>query len=200
MSDTQKETKSRAVRTDSEIIDLYFARNEEAIRATDDKYGKYLYTIAYNIVHSREDSEECLDDTYLGTWNAIPPQRPNIFRVFLSRIMRNVAIDRYRETRADKRVPSDMIDAMSELDTCMLYDPTVDEETAICELAEILSRFLRKKSKRERFIFLCRYYYGDPVAHIAALLSVSDRTVLRTLAALREELRSVLIAEGYAVN
>ena len=183
--------------TDEEIIELYFDRNEQAIRETDNKYGRYLYTIAYNIIHTREDSEECLDDTYLNTWNAIPPARPSFLRVFLSRITRNVAINRYNETQADKRVPSHMMDSMSELDECMLYDPKADEDRAIRELAAIISDFLKKKTKRERAVFLCRYYYGDPIARIAALLKISERTVHRVLVSLREDLRLLLTHDGY---
>lgn len=189
----------RPFATDEEIIELYFDRDEMAIRRTDDKYGRYLLTVAYNIIHSHEDSEECLDDTYLNTWNAIPPERPSFLRVFLSRIMRNVAINRYNEASAAKRIPSHMMDSMSELDECMIYDPKVDEDTAVRELAAIISDFLEGKSKRERAVFLCRYYYGDPIARIAAMLAISERTVHRTLVSLRSELRERLAREDYTV-
>ena len=190
---------SKPFATDEEIIALYFDRDELAIRCTDDKYGRYLLTVAYNIIHSHEDSEECLDDTYLNTWNTIPPERPSFLRVFLSRIMRNVAINRYNEAAAAKRIPSHMMDSMSELDECMIYDPRVDEDTAIRELAAIISDFLETKSKRQRAIFLCRYYYGDPIARIAALLGISERTVHRELVDLRRELRKRLLQEDYSV-
>ncbi len=185
--------------TDEEIIELYFDRNELAIRCTDDKYGRYLLTIAYNILHSHEDGEECLDDTYLNTWNAIPPERPSFLRVFLSRIMRNVSINRYNEATAAKRIPTSMMDSMSELNECMIYDPRVDEDRAIRELATIISDFLEKKTKRQRAIFLCRYYYGDPIARIAAMLEISERTVHRELLELRGELRERLLKENYHV-
>jgi len=185
--------------TDEEIIELYFDRNELAIRCTDDKYGRYLLTIAYNILHSHEDGEECLDDTYLNTWNAIPPERPCFLRVFLSRIMRNVSINRYNEATAAKRIPTSMMDSMSELNECMIYDPRVDEDRAIRELATIISDFLEKKTKRQRAIFLCRYYYGDPIARIAAMLEISERTVHRELLELRGELRERLLKENYHV-
>lgn len=189
--------KKTGVLGDEAILDLYFARNEDAIRATDDKYGSYLMTVAYNILHSRDSSEECLDDTYLSTWNSIPPERPSFFRVFLSRIMRNRAIDRYREDTAERRVPSELVDSMSELDECMLYDPSVDEETAVRELADILNTYLKKKGRKERFVFLCRYYYLDPIPRIAAMLRISERTVHRILSAMRAELRKHLLNEGY---
>ena len=88
---------------DGEIIELYWKREEAAISETDKKYGKYLYRIAYNIVHDELDCEECLNDTYLGTWNRIPPARPNVFQIFLSKIMRNIAVDRFRKNTAKKR-------------------------------------------------------------------------------------------------
>ena len=104
------ETKKRArtLLEDEEIIELYWARNERAISETDKKYKNYLYTIAYNILHDALDCEECLNDTYLGTWNTIPPTRPNVFQAFISKIMRNTAIGRYNKNTADKRVPSEM--------------------------------------------------------------------------------------------
>ena len=190
---------SQPFATDEEIIALYFDRDELAIRCTDDKYGRYLLTVAYNIIHSHEDSEECLDDTYLNTWNTIPPERPSFLRVFLSRIMRNVAINRYNEAAAAKRIPSHLMDSMSELDECMIYDPRVDEDTAIRELAAIISDFLETKTKRQRAIFLCRYYYGDPIARIAAMLEISERTVHRELVELRHDLRERLLQENYSV-
>ena len=104
------------VLADEDIVALYFDRNESAIDETDKKYGKYLYTIAYNIIHDSMDCEECLDDTYLSTWNRIPPTRPKILKVFLSKIMRDVAVDRYRKDSAKKRVPSELTVSLEECD------------------------------------------------------------------------------------
>lgn len=92
---TEKDIKERSALPDEAIIDMYWDRNERAIEETDKKYGKYLYTIAYNILHDGLDCEECVNDTYLGTWNRIPPERPNIFQVFLAKIIRNISIDSY---------------------------------------------------------------------------------------------------------
>ena len=97
MTAKQEPTPTKNILSDEDILNLYFARSEDAIRATDDKYGSYLIAIAYNIIHSHDISEECLNDTYFSTWNVVPPERPSAFRVFLSRIMRNRAIDRYEE-------------------------------------------------------------------------------------------------------
>ena len=98
--------------SDEEIIELYWQREEKALTATDEKYGRYLYTIAYNIVRDNLDSEECLNDTYLGAWNSIPPNRPNLFLVFLSKIMRNVAVDKFRSNRAKKSIPSSLVQSL----------------------------------------------------------------------------------------
>ena len=100
---------------DNEIIELYWERDEEAISETDKKYGRYLFTIANNIVNNRLDSEECVNDTYLGTWNAIPPTRPNVFQVFLSKVMRNIAVDKFREKSAQKRIPSELMSSLDEI-------------------------------------------------------------------------------------
>ena len=182
---------------DETIIDLYWDRNEKAIRETDHKYGKYLYTIAYNIVYDNQDCEECLNDTYLGAWNAIPPQRPTVFQVFLSRIMRNIAVDRLRKNKASKRVPSEMMVSLEELDECASGNASMDEELAINTLGQLISRFLHSCSDREQFIFVCRYYYADKVENIANMLQISAATVFRTLANIRSDLKEYLEKEGY---
>ena len=111
MKEATKE-KSCELLSDEQIIDLYFAREERAIKETDHKYGKYLFTIAYNIVQDTLDCEECLNDTYLNTWNRIPPTRPSIFHAFLSKIMRNIAVDRYRHNKAQKRALSRSVNTL----------------------------------------------------------------------------------------
>ncbi len=182
--------------TDEKIIDLYWERDEKAISETDRKYGKYLYVIAYNIVHDRLDCEECLNDTYLGTWNEIPPHRPNVFQVFLSRIMRNIAIDKLREISAQKRVPSELMVSLDELGDCIASDTTPDEELATKELARALNDYIKTLNDREQFVFVCRYYYADKISSIAHMLQVGEATVYRELAAIREGLRIHLEKEG----
>ena len=182
--------------TDEQIIDLYWKRDESAIKQTDLKYGKYLYVIAYNIVHDRLDCEECLNDTYLGTWNRIPPQRPSVFQVFLSRVMRNIAIDKFRHNRAAKRVPSEMLVSLEELNASIpdVQDPQQEIENA--HLAKALNDFVQGLDDRRQFIFVCRYYYADKVASIAHMLRVGEATVFRELAEIREDLKKHLEKEG----
>jgi RNA polymerase sigma-70 factor (ECF subfamily) len=182
--------------SDEDIIELYWRRSERAISETDTKYGKYLFTIAYNIVHDRLDSEECLNDTYIGTWNSIPPHRPNVFQVFLSRITRNIAIDKYREKTADKRVNSELTVSLEELNDCVCIDPSIEEQMLVSEISKVLNDFLASLSEREKFIFVCRYYYSDSVINIAKMLQVTERTVFRNLAKSREKLRKELINAG----
>lgn len=185
--------------SDEEIISLYWARQEKAISETDLKYGKYLYTIAHNILNDDLDSEECLNDTYLGTWNAIPPQRPKIFQAFLSKITRNIALGRIRKATAEKRIPSEMTRSLEELDECILVEPGEDEKYYVNRLSELFNRYLETLSDRQLFIFVCRYYYSDSIISIADMLKLSKNTILRDLAKIRQELREFLEKEGYTV-
>ena len=182
---------------DEKIVELYWERDEKAIEETDKKYGRYLYTIAYNIVHDNLDCEECLNDTYLGTWNRIPPQRPNAFQIFLSKIMRNIAVDKYRKNKAAKNVPSELVVSLSELDNCMDSAASVEEEYAIKEMIRILNKYLREIDETDEFMFVCRYYYADYLTDIAKMLGVSEKTVYRALLRMRGELRERLEKEGY---
>ena len=184
---------------DEEIISLYWNRNESAIDATDVKYGKYLYTIAYNILNDNMDSEECLNDTYLGTWNAIPPQRPTLFQAFLSKIMRNTALGRVRKATSAKRIPSEMILSLEELDECIQLEPGEDEKYYVNRLSELFNSYLETLSDRQLFVFICRYYYSDSVARIADMLKLSKNTIFRDLATIRNSLREYLEQEGYSI-
>ena len=183
--------------SDERIIDLYWARDEKAISATDDKYRRYLFCIAQNILRDPLDSEECLNDTYLGTWNAIPPHRPSFFQVFLSKIMRNTAVVRYKKNRIARRVPSELTVSLAELEECVPFTSSVEEEYLLSELGKILNDYVRGLSERRAYIFVCRYYCSDRVSDIAAMLHVTPNTVTRELTAIREGLREKLEQEGY---
>lgn len=195
----KKEQTPDPILSDEEIISMYWERNEQAITETDRKYGHYLFTIAQNILSDRLDCEECLNDTYLGTWNRIPPTRPSIFHVFLARIMRNIAIDKHRANTAQKRIPTEMTVSLSELEESFLQSPSVEEEAAVEELGRILNDFMTTLSERDEMMFFCRYYYADKIQSIAYMMGVSESTVRRELARLREELRKRLEEEGYTV-
>ena len=182
---------------DEKIVALYFERNEKAIEETDFKYKKYLMTVACNILSDRLDCEECLNDTYLGTWNRIPPVRPTVFQIFLSKMMRNIAVDKYRKNIANKRVPSELTVSLDELDDCIDYTFDIDEEIFAKELGSILSEFLRGIPKKSATMFICRYYYSDSIESIADMFKISEPTVFRTLAALRKQLAEKLAERGY---
>jgi len=196
----QNKPKSEECLPDEEIVNLYWERDEKAISETDKKYGSYLYVIAYNIVHDRLDCEECVNDTYLGTWNRIPPTRPHVFQVFLTKIMRNIAIDRYREKNAAKRIPSEMTVSLEEVESSLPTVPSVDEDYLVDQVAKILNDYLRTLSDRMQFVFVCRYYYADRVANIATMLGVSEATVYRCLNEAKEGLRKKLTEGGIDVE
>lgn len=182
--------------SDAEIIKLYFDRNESAIEATDSKYGNYLFTIGYNILSDKWDSEECMNDTFFRTWNRIPPEKPNILQAFLSKIMRDISIDCYRKKSADKRKASELAVSLEELGDCIVSDSSLEEDYVIKSLSEILNTFLKDLSKMDRFIFICRYYYCDSVRYIANMLNTSAKTIYRKLEKIRNELRIKIEAEG----
>lgn len=196
MKEQEKYQNGAQAPTDHEIVERYWARDERAIDMTDKKYGKYLFTIAYNIVKDTLDCEECLNDTYLQTWNRIPPTRPTVLQVFLSKIARNVAVDRYRYNTAQKRVPSEMLVSLEELDECMPGEMSVEEELAIAALSRAFNAYLTGLDDRGRLLFICRYYYADKISAIAKMLQAGERSVYRELAELREGLRAHLEKEG----
>ena len=185
--------------SDEKIGELYFARNESALNATDKKYGKYLFTVAYNILHDRFDCEECVNDTYLDTWNTVPPKRPTALQVFLTKITRGISIDRYRKEKASKRIPSEVVVSLDELDECISGSPSAEEEYMVTELARILNDVLQDMDEREQYAFVCRYYYFDRAEDIAKTLEVSKSTVLRELERARAMLKQRLIKEGYKI-
>ena len=184
---------------DHSIIELYWSRNEKAISETDKKYGKYLYSIAYNIVHDKLDSEECVNDTYVGTWNAIPPARPNVFHMFLAKITRNISVNRFIKNTAYKRIPSELIVSLDELDNCFPDTPTLEEEIEAEKLGNLLNSYLEGLSNKEQLVFVCRYYYADKISEIAGMMDVNERTVFRMLESIRNGLRERLEKEGYKI-
>lgn len=183
---------------DCDIIELYWERQERAIDETDFKYRKYLFTIAYNILCDREDCEECLDDTYMGAWNTIPPERPRMLKAFLTSIMRRVSVNRYNEKNRQKRVPSNMMASLDDLEDVM-GDNSFIRETEAEELGKVISDYLRSLNKRQRYIFMSRYYVAEPIDKIAQELGVSKSTVNKDIAIIKSGLKNALIKEGYTV-
>lgn len=192
----------RSVKTpmdDEEIVELYWNRNERAIEETDFKYKKYLFSIAYNIVHDRLDSEECLNDTYLGVWKAIPPTKPNVLIAFLTTITRRIAIKRYHSNLKQREIPSEMTLSLSELEAFITGDDDVDPEFDAERLGRAISDFVRSLSERRQFIFMSRYYVSDSIDTIASNLRLSRSMVNKELATIRSVLKEKLESEGYSI-
>ncbi len=193
------ELQQREPMEDGKIVELYWNRDEKAIEETDFKYKKYLFSIAYNILHSKLDCEECLNDTYLGAWNAIPPSRPNVLKAFLITITRRIAIKRYHSNSKKNVVPSELTVALSELEDFIADDNDVVGSFDAEKLGCIISEFVRSLSERKRFIFMSRYYVADSIDAIANDLNLSRSMVNKELAAIRRALKEELESEGYLI-
>ena len=179
---------------DLRIIELYFARDEQAIKETDVKYGKLCHSIAYNILNNNEDSEECVNDTYIGVWNAIPPTRPNSFMAFLCKITRNVSLKRIEAMARQKRSQATMVslDDLAEI----LPDESIRENISNDNLTELISDFLRKEKADVRNVFIRKYYFFDSIGDIAKQYGFTQSKVKNMLYHTRNKLKEYLIKEG----
>ena len=181
---------------DTEIIDLYWQRDQRAIDETHGKYGGFLAGIAWNILRSHSDAEECVNDTYLRTWNAIPPARPSAFRAWLGRIVRNLSLDRWKQSRTAKRGGDGMEVLLGELDDCVPEPHGTEKTMEDQEIASLISAFLRRQSPESRIIFLRRYWYGQDIGEIAEALRCGTGKVKSSLFRTRKALRAYLEQEG----
>ena len=183
---------------DSAIIDLYFARSENAIKETATKYGKMLMSVSVRILRSMEDAEEALSDTYMKTWNSIPPTRPNILSAFLTKIIRNVSRDKLDAMHADKRGAGMIPALLDELEEC-IADNRLPVPGEGMELREILNSFLENEKPESRKIFVRRYFFGSDVKEIAEFYGIGESKVKMSLARSRERLKVCLEEEGVTV-
>ena len=181
---------------DKRIIEMYWQRDEQALTLTRRQYGAYCHAIAWQILHSREDAEECENDTYLRAWNAMPPDRPQGLRPYLGAITRRLSLDRWRERRSQKRGGGEVALSLEELGECVAHPDTVPEAVEAAQLSAILSDFLHSLPAEEGDVFLRRYWYFDSVAQIAKRFSYSESKVKMTLSRTRDKLRAVLEKEG----
>lgn len=185
---------------DSQIIDLYWNRDQRAVQETAGKYGNYLFSLAWNLLHVRGDAEECVNDVYLRAWNAIPPERPSAFRTWLGRIIRNLSLDRWKRDQAQRRGGSGGGEILlGELEDCL---PTVSDPQRQLEDQEIaahISAFLRTLPAENRQMFLRRYWYGDSIAEIAVRFGCGAGKVKSALFRVRKALRMYLEKEGIAL-
>lgn len=187
------ETNYVRILSDDEIIALYWARNENAIKHTDDKYRAYLLKIANNILKDMQDSEECLNDTYLAAWNTIPPERPYLLKAFLAAIIRNQSLMVDRRQKAQKRAAMSQAVSLSELED-VLAD--VRETDDVHMLAMVIESYIASLDKDQRYIFLGRYYFGKSIDDIASEMGVSRSKVSKQIAYIKQTLREKLQEEG----
>ena len=184
---------------DVKIVSLYLQRDESAIGETEKKYGAYLRRISMNILGNASDSEENVNDTYLNTWNSIPPHQPERLAPFIGRIARNLALNRYKSNHAQKRSGDSFAVSLDELDECI---PSVErtEDTVMSDVTgKHISNFLRKEPRNARSVFVCRYFYGEAVKNIAERFGYSDSKVKSMLQRTRNRLRDYLQKEGITV-
>ncbi len=187
---------AQSVLSDEQIIELYWNREECAIHETDRKYGKFLFKVAYNILHDSMDCEECKNDTYIGVWNAIPPTRPVAFPAFITQIMRRIAINRYKEKTSKKRVPSELTTSFEDLGSTLHGEPTDLPDYDASEVGEAINKFVRGLPKRQRYIFIERFYLSESVESIASELNVSMATVYREIERIKKDLKRYLERSG----
>lgn len=182
---------------DKEIIALYFARSENAISETALKYGGYCRYISENILHSREDAEECCNDAYFDAWQSIPPHNPQNLKTFLGKLTRNRAIKKLERCQAAKRGGGQIALILSELDECIPSDSTVEEKLQESVLLECINRYLLSLPSLHRKIFVRRYWYASSISDIAKQYAMSESKVKSTLFRLRKQLKVKLEKEGF---
>ena len=180
---------------DSKIISLFWESSEDAITQTAQKYGKYCFAIAFNILSNNEDCEECVNDTYLKTWNSIPPKKPSNFKAFLAKITRNLSLNLYEKRFAQKRGGGQVPLLLSELSECI--SPNISLSSF--EISACINEFLKTLSSQNRRIFIKRYFYALPICDIAKTEQMSENRVSVSLFRLREKLKNNLEKEGISI-
>ena len=177
--------------TDENIIELFFARSEQGIRELDTKYGKDCHNLSYHIVGSRQDAEECVNDAYLGAWNAIPPERPDPLLSYILKIVRNISLKIYWRKEAAKRSSHYTI-ALDEIEPYITDSKTVEDEIEAKELARIIGDFLDTLTAENRVIFIRRYWFSDSCKDIAEFVGLSEKNISVRLTRIRQKMKSYL--------
>lgn len=180
---------------DRKIIELFYERSEQAIMELSNKYGSVCTKVAYNILNNKQDTEECINDAYLGAWNTIPPQNPNPLVSYVCRIVRNLAIKKYHSNTATKR--NSIYDvALDELENCFPSAGSVEAELDAKELARYIDSFLETLSHENRIMFVRRYWYSDSIDELAQLFRTSNHNISVRLSRTREKLKKYLLQKG----
>lgn len=183
---------------DRKIIELFFARSEQAIMELSEKYGSICSKVAFNVLNNTQDAEECVNDAYLGTWNTIPPQNPDPLLTYVCRIVRNLAIKKYHKNTAAKR--NSIYDvALDELENCFPSSASVEDALDAMELARIIDGFLATLDEENQMMFVRRYWYSDSISDIAKRFRISNNSVSVRLLRTREKLKAHLKKEGVAI-
>ncbi|HZK27294.1 MAG TPA: sigma-70 family RNA polymerase sigma factor [Thermoclostridium sp.] len=181
---------------DNRIVDLYWSRSENAIAETMTKYGKYCYTIAYNILANNEDANEIVNDTYMGAWNSMPPHRPSVLSTFLGKITRCLSIDKWRARNTDKRRGGEIVLVIDELYDCIPDGNSVELEVETAELAKMINNFIKTIPLTEKRVFICRYWYLDSIPSICRQFGFTNSKVKSMLYRTRRKLLTYLKKEG----
>lgn len=189
----RKETKMN----DDRIVELYWQRDEQAIRETDIKYGSYCLKISLNILANAADGEENVNDTYLKAWMSMPPHRPENLMAFLGKLTRNLALNKYKAKYAERRIANEFALSVDELDDCTPSNTDVDNEILMSELSKNINGFLHSQKKEIRDVFICRYFFCDSVKEISERFGYSQNKVKSILMRARKRLRLYLEKEGY---
>ncbi len=182
---------------DSKIIELYLSKDSEAISASMDKYGSYCFAVANGILGDAEDSEECVNDTWLRAWNAIPPTIPTVLKMFFAKITRHLSFDRYKARRSLKRGGGNIMLVLEELAECIADESDVEGQVDVKELGEVINQFTASLPERDRNLFVRRYFFSEPIKVIAKRYEISENLVNVTLSRVRNRLRSHLSKGGY---
>lgn len=179
---------------DNEIIELFLQRSQRAIAETDQKYGGRLQTLSMNILHDRQDAEECVNDTYHATWNTLPPERPNYFFAYLAKLARNFSFGKYDYYHAQKRCVT-VVELSDEIENCIPAPNDLEKKLDSKEIGRIISTFLYEQSSEMRAVFVRRYWYMDPIKDIAEMFQISESKVKSILFRMRNKLREHLEEE-----
>ncbi|MCL2122427.1 MAG: RNA polymerase sigma factor [Clostridiales bacterium] len=179
---------------DYQIVDLYWERDERAIKESEANYGKYCRSISINLLNNQEDAEECVNDTWLSAWNSIPPNRPTALSAFFGRIVRNLSISRFRANRAGKRYDGITV-MLSELDDCVPSTVSVSETMENGQITQVIESWLNLQSKDDRALFIRRYWHGEAVVSLAKESNVTQNQMAQRMLRLRQSLKKALEKE-----
>lgn len=184
-------------KSDTEIVGMFFDRDEEALRLTESAYGRYMHSLSYAILGDDGDSAECTNDALLALWDHIPPDRPVCFKAYLTRLVRNLALMRLRAKNTAKRAPGEYTAAFEDLCETLENGVSVEEEYESGRLRALLDGFLRALPRKKRYIFIARYCHSAKISQIARELKTSERSVYNALSAMKKELKNELKKEGF---